>query len=267
MILMPNVPQWVIAFYGVLRAGGSVVSSSPVSPRNEIIREAKESGARILITLTRYADVARAVAAESAVDHVIYTNVKDYLSWWRKLLFGWLREAKEGHRIEGPLREGERLWTDVMRGYHANPVEINIAAENTALIQYTGGTTDHPKGVILSHRALVANALQTRHWVPNLKEGRERVLAVVPFAHVYGMTAAMNVAITLGAAMIILPNFVTQEVLKTIKRQRPTLFPAPTMYVALNSFLACAAITSAASRPVSREQRHCPLKSRRRLKD
>lgn len=237
MILMPNVPQWIMAFYGVLRAGGVVVSASPVAPREEIIREAKESGVGILITLTTFADTARAVVAETDVHHVIYANVKDYLSTWQRVLFGLLRENKEGQRLEGPLRDGERLWAPLMNGYHANPVEVSIAPEDTALIQYTGGTTDQPKGVILSHYSLVANALQTRHWVPNLKEGRERVLAVAPFAHVYGMTAAMNVAITLGAAMIVLPNFVTEEVLKTIKRHRPTLFPGvPTMYVAINNY-------------------------------
>lgn len=237
MILMPNTPQWVIAFYGVLRAGGVVVSASPVAPAEEVIREANESGAQILFTLTKFAETARVVAAHSDVTHVIYTNIKDYLAWSARALFTLLREGKEGHRLQGPLQSGERMWADLMDGYHANPLEVTVAPESTALIQYTGGTTDQPKGVMLSHRALVANAMQTRHWVPGLEEGRERMLAVVPFAHVYGMTAAMNCAIALGAAMIILPNFVTEEVLKAIRRHRPTLFPGvPTMYVAINNF-------------------------------
>lgn len=236
MILMPNTPQWVIAFYGVLKAGGIVVGASPVAPVEEIIREVNDSGATVLITLTRFAGKARAVAEQTALEHVIYTSIKDYLAWWQKAIFTLTREKREGHRLEGPLREGERTWVDLMRGYHANPLEINVSPRNAAVIQYTGGTTAAPKGVILSHRALVANAFQTRHWVPGLKEGRERVLSVVPFAHVYGLTAAMNVPIALGAAMIILPQFVTLEVLKAIKRHRPTLFPGvPTMYVAINN--------------------------------
>lgn len=237
MILMPNVPQWVIAFFGVLKAGGIVVSSSPVASAEEIIREVEDSGAQVLITLTRLCDLARTVAEETGIEHVIYTSVKDYLSWWQKALFTLARERRVGHRVSRPLRDRERTWVELMDGYHANPLEINIAPQNVALIQYTGGTTDNPKGVILSHQALVANAFQTRHWVPGLSEGRERVLCVVPFAHVYGMTAAMNVAITLGAAMVILPNFVTADVLKAIKRHKPTLFPGvPTMYVAINNF-------------------------------
>lgn len=237
MILMPNLPQWVIAFYGVLKAGGIVVSASPVAPMEEIAREVRDSGARVLITLTRFAETARAVKERTELAHIIYTNVKDYLSWPQKVAFALLRERREGHRLPRPLLNGERLWVDLMRGYHANPLEVNIAPQNAAVIQYTGGTTDRPKGVILSHRALMANAFQTRHWIPSLREGRERVLCVVPFAHAYGLTAAMNCAIAMGAAMIILPTFITGEVLKAIKRHKPTLFPGvPTMYVAINNY-------------------------------
>ncbi len=237
MILMPNVPQWVIAFYAVLKAGGIVVGSSPVAPVEEIVREVRDSGAEFLITLTRFADTARTVADQTGLRHVIYTNVKDYLAWPHKVLFTFFRERREGHRLPGGLRGGERMWVDVMRDYHANPLEVNISPRNAAVIQYTGGTTDRPKGVVLSHYALLANALQTRHWVPGLSEGQERLLCVVPFAHVYGMTAAMNTAIAMGAAMIILPSFVTSEVLRAVKRHRPTLFPGvPTMYVAINNY-------------------------------
>jgi long-chain acyl-CoA synthetase len=237
MILMPNTPQWVIAFYGVLKAGGIVVGASPVSPAEEVAREVRDSGAKILITLTRFATTARAVADQTGLEHVIYTNVKDYLAWWQKAIFTLTREQRDGHRLPGSLRQGERMWAELMKGYHANPLEVNVSPHNAALIQYTGGTTDNPKGVILSHQALVANAFQTRHWMPGVEEGRERMLCVVPFAHVYGMTAAMNTAIAMGAAMIILPTFVTLDVLKAIKRHRPTLFPGvPTMYVAINNF-------------------------------
>jgi long-chain acyl-CoA synthetase len=90
---------------------------------------------------------------------------------------------------------------------------------------------------MLSHYALLANTLQTRHWVTGLREGHESVLAVVPFSHVYGMTAAMNVAIALGANMVVMSNFETAAVLKAIKRYRPSLFPGvPTMYMAINQF-------------------------------
>lgn len=237
MILLPNTPQWVIALYGVLRAGGVVVGASPISPQDEILREIDDSQAQVLITLTRFQETARAALDMAGLEHVIYTNVKDYLGWQKKAVYTLTRENESGDRLSHPLRENERRWVDLMRGYHANPLDVNVAPENVALIQYTGGTTANPKGVMLSHRALVANAIQTRHWYPDLKEGRERVLCVVPFGHIYGMTAAMNLSVTVGAAMIILPNFVTEDVLKAIKHYRVTVFPGvPTMYVAINNF-------------------------------
>ena len=111
------------------------------------------------------------------------------------------------------------------------------APSDLAVIAYTGGTTDAPKGVMLTHRNLVANALQVRHWVPDLKEGRETFLCVLPFSHCYGLTTALTVPVMMGASMVILPTFVTAEVLRAIRRHRPTLFPGvPSMYMAINSY-------------------------------
>ncbi len=115
--------------------------------------------------------------------------------------------------------------------------EVEIRPDELALIQFTSGTTAQPKGVMLSHRNLIANTLQTRHWIPALKEGRETFLSVLPFSHVYGMTAAMNVPVVLAATMVILPTFATEQVLRAIRRYRPTLFPGvPTMFLAINNF-------------------------------
>jgi long-chain acyl-CoA synthetase len=123
--------------------------------------------------------------------------------------------------------------------YKHNPhaPEVEFKPDDVALIQFTSGTTAVPKGVMLSHRNLIANTLQTRHWIPTLREGKETILSVLPFSHVYGMTVAMNVAVALAATMVILPTFVTEQVLKTIKKYKPTIFPGvPTMYLAINNF-------------------------------
>src|SRR5262249_6413616 len=115
--------------------------------------------------------------------------------------------------------------------------EVEVQPDDLALIQYTSGTTADPKGVMLSHRNLVANTLQTRHWIPGLTEGRELFVSVLPFSHVYGMTTALNTPVALAAGMIILPSFNTLAVLKAIRRYRPTIFPGvPTMYQAINNF-------------------------------
>ena len=237
MVLLPNTPQFVIAYYAILKAGGVVVSTSPVNDRHELQRQVMDSQVDWLITLTLFSETARHVLSNSALRGVIFTNIKDYLSPWKQILFSLTRETKEGHHLTGGLQKNEFLWTNLTRSHPPTRPQVDVNYEEVAVIKYTGGTTDKPKGVMLSHRALLANALQTRHWITDLNEGRETVLAVLPFSHSYGMTAAMNVPIALGARIVILPNFVTLDVLKHIKRYKPTLFPGvPTMYMAINQF-------------------------------
>ncbi|MBZ0287810.1 MAG: long-chain fatty acid--CoA ligase [Anaerolineae bacterium] len=237
MVLLPNTPQFVIAYYAILKAGGVVVSTSPVNDRYELQRQVSDSGVDLLITLTLFSETARYVLANTQLRGVIFTNIKEYLSPLNKLLFTMTREQKEGHQLSGGLKEHEYAWTALVKEHPATRPLVDVSPDELAVIKYTGGTTDKPKGVMLSHRAVLANALQTRHWITNLEEGHETVLAVLPFSHSYGMTAAMNVPIALGARIIILPTFVTLDVLKHIRRYKPTLFPGvPTMYMAINQF-------------------------------
>jgi long-chain acyl-CoA synthetase len=237
MLLLPNTPQYIIGYYAVLKAGGVVVSTSPVNDREELQRQVVDSDAEFLITLTLFSETARHVLATTQLRGVIFTNIKDYFSPLNKLLFTLLREQKEGHQLTGGLQKHEYFWRELTRSHPATRPLVEVDPASVAVIKYTGGTTDKPKGVMLSHRAVLANALQTRHWITDLKEGRETVLSALPFSHSYGMTAAMNVPIALGAKIVILPSFVTMDVLKHIKRYKPTLFPGvPTMYMAINQF-------------------------------
>lgn len=236
MLLMPNTPQFIIAYFAVLKAGGVVVSTSPVNERAEVQRQIVDSGAAILITLTLYQQTAREVSDRTDLRAVIFTNVKQYMGLAQRTAFSFSREEKEGHRLT-ELRRGEYAWAPLLKEFPVTQPRVQTQPDDLGVIQYTGGTTDAPKGVMLSHRALVANALQTRHWITDLREGEECVLSVLPFSHSYGMTAAMNVPITLGAKMVVLPNFVTEDVLKSIQKHKPTLFPGvPTMYMAINQF-------------------------------
>src|SRR3972149_5744743 len=117
------------------------------------------------------------------------------------------------------------------------PPRVEVDPDGVAVLQYTGGTTDVAKGVMLTHRNLVANTLQTRHWIPDVRDGREVVLSVLPFSQIYGLMTAMSVPVAIAGAMVILPTFVTANVLQEIRRHRPTLFPGvPTMYKAINDF-------------------------------
>ena len=237
LLLLPNLPQTVIAYYGVLKMGGVVVFTTPLSEPDELARQIQDAGATALVTLTRLAETARIVKARTNLKHILFTNVKDYLPPLKRALFTLTREAKEGHRLPFQLEHGMVLLSAEINQHGSHAPEIEVQPDDLALIQYTSGTTAQPKGVMLSHRNLVANAMQTRHWIPALKEGREVFLSVLPFSHVYGMTAAMNVPVALAAGMVILPTFATESVLKAIHRYRPTIFPGvPTMYVAINNY-------------------------------
>jgi long-chain acyl-CoA synthetase len=234
MLLLPNTPHFVIAYYGALTLGAIVVMSNPLADKEEIARQARASGAEVLVTLSRFQDAALAARARSQIRHVIYGSIGDYLPTLRRLFFLWERRK---HRLKYPLGEGDRRWWPLLREQHDAPQRVDVDSDDTAVIQYTGGTTARPKGVTLSHYNLMANTIQTRVWLPEARDGEEVILCVVPFSHVYGMTAAMNAGISMGASLILLPTFDTRDVLEHIKKYRPSLFPGvPSMYMAINNY-------------------------------
>ncbi len=229
VLLLPNIPQMVIGFYGTMKAGAVAVLIPPVIEPKEIVRQAQDAEASVLVTLPIWAGLAKQIQEEAGVPHIVLTDPADYLSLPKYLISRW-RHRKFG--LQNALQ-----WKDWLVGKSNKSPTVEVLPEDLAVIQYTGGTTAQSKGVMLSHRNLVANALQTRHWFPDAVEGKERFLCVVPIFHSYGMTTAMNVPIAIGAAMILKTQFQTLEILKTIKKYKPTIFPgSPNMYVALNNF-------------------------------
>lgn len=236
LILLPNLPQTVIAFYGVLKAGAVVVFTTPLSDPEQLARQIRDSGATTLITLTRLAEIARQARHNTSLQRVVYAHVAEALPPLRRLAFH-LNTALAGPHRLAALQAGEYRWADLL----ADPVPADPPADpaptDLALLQYTSGTTTEPKGVMLTHRNLVANTLQLRHWIPSLREGHETVLAALPFSHSYGTTVALNVSVALAARMVVLPTFITAQVAQAIKTYRPSIFPGvPTMYTALNAF-------------------------------
>jgi len=203
-------------------------------------RELKEllcdCGAETIVTLDLLYPRVEAIRSQTKLRRVILTSIKDFLPPSLKALYP-LKELMERKRVR--LRRGDfyRFGELLRRHRGGGPPAVEIdPAEDVAILQYTGGTTGTPKGAMLTHRNLVANALQTRAWFLQAEEGNERALAVLPFFHVYGMTVAMNLPIALASAIILLPRFQIDEVLKTINRYQPTMFPgAPTIYVAFNN--------------------------------
>ena len=137
---------------------------------------------------------------------MILTNVKTYLPWLQRTIFRFTRERQEGHRL--PAYEAEKVlwWERLMRRTPGGFQPVPVTADDLAVLLYTGGTTGEPKGVMLSHRNLVANAIQTRAWFADLREGQERFLGVLPFSHSYGLTTCLNLAMLSGSAVVLLPT-------------------------------------------------------------
>jgi long-chain acyl-CoA synthetase len=237
MLLLPNTPQAVIAYYGALKIGAAVVLSNPVFDEATLAYQLRDSGAETLVTISAFYPMVRRARRDTALRQVIVTSIKEYLPPLKHLVFTLTRERTEGHRVDLSDERDTYWWNEVAYPGLARPAPVEVSHDDLALLQYTGGTTDLPKGVMLSHYNLVANTVQVRHWLPDVQEGKEILLGVLPFSHSYGMTTCMNVGISLSAAIVLLPTFATQEVLETIKRYKPTLFPGvPTMYTAISDY-------------------------------
>lgn len=236
-LMLPNCPQFVIAFYGTLKAGGVVVPTNPLYVEREVEQQLRDSGAKAVVTLTKFYPTVAMVRPRTNVQHLIVTNIKEYFPPVTHLLFTLLLEGKEGHRVPIQKTPGTHLFGDLMGAASSAPKRVEVGPQDVALFQYTGGTTGVPKGAVLSHQNLLANTIQTRRWFAQFVDGQEIMLGVIPFFHVYGLTVAMSMAVYGGATMVLLPRFELKEVLKTIKKHHPTLFPGvPTMYVAINNF-------------------------------
>ena len=243
-IALPNIPQYPIAFYGALRAGAIVVPTNPLYTEREMQYQLAESGARVIVMLDMFYPVVRAVRAKTALEHVVITSPADYLPPLLRTLYPLSqRNAKhpEPRLTEKELREDATLhaMSSMLESHTKGGIELfnlpaHLTGDDLATLQYTGGTTGVSKGAMLTHRNLLANALQTRAWNVQARDGEEITLCVAPFFHSYGLTAGMNLSILAAATMILLPQFKVKEVVKAIRRYHPTQLPGiPTMYISI----------------------------------
>jgi long-chain acyl-CoA synthetase len=236
-IFMPNLPQFVIAYYGILKAGGVVVAVNPTYPVDEIVFPVKDANIEVMFTLTRYYEKMKETRNKSGLKKVIVSNIKETLPPVLRLLFTLAKEKKEGDRIGG-LESGDVWMQDLLKKYAGAPKpEVEVKPDDTAVFQYSGGTTGVPKGAVAMHRNVVANTLQIKAWMPALIPGGEVVLMGIPLFHVYGMVAGMNFAMANGASMAIVPNARDlKDVLDNISKYKATIFPGvPTLYNAINN--------------------------------
>ena len=229
-VQLPNLPQFIVGFYGALKAGAVIVPTNPLYKAHDLSTVLKDSGARAILTLPRFMPALSEVVAGTGLESIIVTEPYDFFPFpWKQL--AWWRFRKE-LRPAGGLR-----LPALLRSASPRPPGVKVTPDDLAVLQYTGGTTGVPKGAMLTHRNLVANFTQMRSWLTDLKEGEERFLSVAPFFHVYGLTVGLNVAISIASTVIcvMMGLFDTRLVAQQIARHRPTIFPGvPAMYLAIN---------------------------------
>ncbi|WP_018110325.1 long-chain-fatty-acid--CoA ligase, partial [Thermus igniterrae] len=230
-IMLPNSPQFVIAFFGTLLAGGVAVNTNPMYTPRELRHQLRDSGAKVLVILDLLLPRYQEVKEEAPVEVLVRTGIQDYLPFPKNLLYPLMQKRKG----QWPRALEGIPWRAFLRPGSPEPVALGL--DDLALLQYTGGTTGVAKGAMLTHGNLAANALQVRAWIPDFKEGEEVVLGAIPFFHVYGMTVAMNLALLGAAKLVLLPRPEIGPIVEAIEKHRVTLFPGvPTLYVAFNNF-------------------------------
>ncbi|WP_147532566.1 long-chain-fatty-acid--CoA ligase [Bacillus marasmi] len=234
-IMLPNTPQAVISFFGILLAGAVVVQTNPLYTERELEYQMKDSGAKAIICLDILFPRVAKIRQKTELQQIIVTAIKDFLPFPKNLIYPFIQKKQYGLVVNVRHKGNHHLLTEILKAQteHLSIPSIQID-EDLAVLQYTGGTTGTPKGVMLTHQNLAANTIMCRTWLYKCKPGQETLLGIVPFFHVYGMTTVMLLSIIDAHKIVLLPKFDPLTALKTIQSQKPTLFPgAPTIYIGL----------------------------------
>ena len=234
-IMLPNCPQAVISFYGILYAGGVVVMTNPLYTEREIAYQMNDSGAKAIISLDILFPRISNIVKETTLENVIITGIKEYLPFPKNMLYPMVQKKQYGMVVKVEHRGINHLFAEIMKTAKPEvaPHDFDFE-EDLALLQYTGGTTGSPKGVMLTHKNIISNATMCDAWLYKCKKGEETIMGIIPLFHVYGLTTVLILSVMLGNRMVLLPKFDPETALKTISKQKPTLFPgAPTLYIGL----------------------------------
>jgi long-chain acyl-CoA synthetase len=238
-LYLPNVPDYLIAYYGALKAGAIVVNMSPLYSRAELAHQTADCGARIVVTsdVPAMFDTAKALLDDGLIDRLVIGNLSGWLPPVKRWLFRRFRAAEVA-----AIREGDPRIVRVaaMTGGQGAAPSVAISPDDVALIQYTGGTTGTPKGAMLTHACMTANARQV-HAIDPHPELPDRIVGVLPFFHVFANTCVLNRTVLAGGMIAMLPRFGAKDTLRTIQRVKATALPGvPTMYQALLDHPDCA---------------------------
>ena len=235
-LFLPNSAYYVICYFAVMKAGGTVVNFNPLYAEPEIARQIEDSGAEIMVTMnlnTLYPKVARRLG-DTCLKTLVVCDMGGALALAKRALF-LLFKRREVASIPS---DDAHVWFKKLIANDGIPALAEIdPARDVAVMQYTGGTTGLPKAALLTHANIVANTAQIKLWAGAVSTGAEKVLAILPLFHVFGMTGVMNLALSSGSEILLLPRFKVAETLAVIDREKPTVFLAvPTIYSAINEY-------------------------------
>ena len=232
-LFLPNCPQQVICFFGILKAGGTVVNYSPLYSEPELLQQIEDSETDIMVTLdleSLYPKV-RPLMDKSRLHTLIVGSLQDTMPRTKGLLFSIFRRKMKAKVRWGPRHMRFEDLLDNQGAYQ--PPQID-PANDIAVLQYTGGTTGVPKGAMLTHANLYINACQNRAWGKDMADGEEVAMGVLPFFHVFAMTGLLTMATMSGSRIILHPKFELEDVVEDVAKKKPTIFPGvPTMFTAL----------------------------------
>jgi long-chain acyl-CoA synthetase len=220
-IIMPNFPQFLFSYYGIMKAGATVTSCSTLLTERELAFQLNDAGAETIIAWDRQLEKIKNIKDRTRLRNVIITGVFDY--------------APNAQR-EPPEIAGTMQFVNLVNKAKPNPPKVKVnPKEDVAVLQYTGGTTGLPKGAMLTHYNLVSNAVATAAWLPDVKRGKETALTNLPLFHIYGMTVCMNTLIYNAMTMVLNPDpRDLKSLLELIRETRPGVFPGvPTIYMRL----------------------------------
>ncbi len=232
-ILLPNIIPCVVGYYAILKIGATAVMNNPLYTDRELEHQFNDSGAKLLITLDLLGNRMIDLRPKTGIKQIIYTSIGDYLPFPKSLLFP-LVGKKKGLKADVKSAPDVYKWKSVLASCTGNAPDVTLSFDDTAMYQYTGGTTGVSKGVMLTHGNLSKQVQHIRAWFPMFNDGEEILLGALPFFHVFGLSTAMNFSIYAGWGDILVPRPQPEALLETITKFRPTFAPlVPTMFIGL----------------------------------
>lgn len=230
-VFLPNIPQFIISYYGAIKIGAVVTAISPLYKERELEHQLNDSEAETIIVLDMLYPIVEKVWEKTKLKRVIVTSLKEYMPSTLAFL-GSLTGKIPSRKVE--RKANIYFFKELLSKYGASPPKVEInPKEDLVALQYTGGTTGTSKGAMLTHMNLVANAVMCFEWLRGT-EGEETFLAVLPLFHIYGMTTGMNAPIYAAGKIVMLPRFDPAATLNAIQKHKVTVFcGAPTMYAML----------------------------------